>query len=121
LCLWQRIAILFLDSQNLVRRHLIPGDGGAFTEERWQTTLKEYRPHREWSDTLAAQFTTRLPDELRPAQEYDTLTELIHQVGWPGLMADDPNEPHRVLASLNLPLYLTTNKSVWDLHQTVVK
>jgi len=73
------------------------------------TTLKEYRPHREWLDTLAAQFTTRLPDELRPLEEYETLTELVHKVGWSGLVADDPNEPHRVLASLNLPLYLTTN------------
>ena len=73
------------------------------------TTLKEYRPHREWLDTLVSQFTARLPEELRPAEECDTLTELIQKAGWPKLAADDPNEPHRVLASLNLPLYLTTN------------
>ena len=30
-------------------------------------------------------------------------------MGWQDLVADDPNEVHRVLASLNLPLYLTTN------------
>jgi hypothetical protein len=73
------------------------------------TTLKEYRPHREWLDTLAADFVARLPEELRPTEEYETLTELIQKVGWAGLVADDPNEPHRVLASLKLPLYLTTN------------
>jgi hypothetical protein len=73
------------------------------------TTLKEYRPHREWLDTLASEFTVRLPEELRPPEECETLTDLIQKVGWPKLAADDPNEPHRVLASLNLPLYLTTN------------
>ena len=73
------------------------------------TTLKEYRPHREWLDTLASEFTARLPEELRPAEECETLTELIQKVGWSKLAADDPNEPHQVLASLNLPLYLTTN------------
>ena len=73
------------------------------------TTLKEYRPHREWLDTLMADFTARLPEDLRPADEYDSLTDLIQAAGWPSLAADDPNEPHRVLASLKLPLYLTTN------------
>ncbi len=73
------------------------------------TTLNMYVPHQEWLDTLKTQFTARLPDELRPAGDYDTLTELVEQVNWSELVADDPNEPHRVLASLNLPLYLTTN------------
>jgi hypothetical protein len=37
------------------------------------------------------------------------LTELIAAVGWQNLTSDDPNEVHNVLASLDLPLYLTTN------------
>jgi len=50
-----------------------------------------------------------VPEELRPQKELDTLTDLVHAVGWQKLVADDPNDVHRVLASLNLPLYVTTN------------
>ena len=73
------------------------------------TTLKEYRPHREWLDTLMADFSARLPEELRPKEKTKTLKDLVQKASWSELVADDPNEPHRVLASLNLPLYLTTN------------
>jgi hypothetical protein len=73
------------------------------------TTLKEYRPHREWLDTLMADLRARLPEELRPTEGFETLTDMVHKIGGANLIADDPNEPHRVLANLNLPLYLTTN------------
>jgi hypothetical protein len=48
------------------------------------------------------------PEDVRPAQLPATLTDLIAEVGWETL-GDDPNDPPRVLASLDLPLYLTTN------------
>ncbi|MCP4515669.1 MAG: hypothetical protein GY824_10630, partial [Delftia sp.] len=63
----------------------------------------------ELADTLQRMFRERLPEGLRPDEEFETLSELIAEVGWQTLTADDPNEPHRVLASLNLPLYLSTN------------
>ena len=72
-------------------------------------TLKEYHPHRQWLDILMNQFVNRLPEDLRPKQEYETLSELVQTIGFARLAADDPNEPHRVLASLKLPMYLTTN------------
>ncbi len=73
------------------------------------TGRKEYNARCEFLETLMAEFVTRLPEEMRPEKEYDTLTELIGAVGWKRLAADDPNETHRVLARLGLPLYLTTN------------
>ena len=66
-------------------------------------------PRYELLDTLMEEFTKRVPQGMRPEEEYDTLTDLISAIGWQDLTADNPNEPHRVLASLNLPLYLTTN------------
>ncbi len=63
----------------------------------------------ELADKLMREFSRRLPKGLRPDEEYDTLTDLIAAVGWQDLTADNPNEPHRILANLNLPLYLTTN------------
>jgi hypothetical protein len=73
------------------------------------TNQGEDFPRYELLDTLMAELTARLPEGLRPEGRYDTLTELIRAVGWQNLVADNPNEVHRVLASLNLPLYLTTN------------
>jgi hypothetical protein len=66
-------------------------------------------PRDEVLYTLMEMLTARLPEDLRPGNEPETLTELVRTVGWQSLVADDPNEVHRVLASLNLPLYLTTN------------
>ncbi len=66
-------------------------------------------PRYEILDTLQKQLHTRLPEELRPANPGKTLTELVRAVSWPQLAADDPNETHRILANLDLPLYLTTN------------
>lgn len=73
------------------------------------TGRKEYNARCEFLETLMAEFTTRLPEELRPEKEYDTLTELVSAVGWKHLAVDNPNETHQVLARLGLPLYLTTN------------
>jgi hypothetical protein len=73
------------------------------------TSQGEDFPRYELLDTLIADLTARLPEELRPDDEAETLTELLQTVGWQNLVADDPNEPHRVLADLDLPLYLTTN------------
>ncbi len=66
-------------------------------------------PRYELLDTLKAEFRRRLPEELRPEEEMETLVELVDVVGWENLTAGDPNEAHTVLARLDLPLYLTTN------------
>ncbi len=76
--------------------------------------------------TLAGQFRARLPEALHPRGRFKTLTALVRAVleqslppstpdetppapGWGRLSAGDPNEPHQVLARLDLPLYVTTN------------
>jgi len=66
-------------------------------------------PRYELLDTLKAEFLRRLPEELRPEGDLETLTELVQAAGWQNVVAGNPNEPHAVLAALNLPLYLTTN------------
>jgi len=66
-------------------------------------------PRFELLDKLMNEFKSRLPEELRSTQKFKTLTEMVQSVDWKTLAADDPNEVHRVTASLNLPLYLTTN------------
>lgn len=66
-------------------------------------------PRYELLDVLKRSFRERLPEEVRPSESYETLTELVEAVEWKDLVADDPNEIHKVLASLNLPLYLTIN------------
>ncbi|MBN1876695.1 MAG: CHAT domain-containing protein [Anaerolineae bacterium] len=66
-------------------------------------------PRQELAYILMDELIARLPEELRPTEEFATLTELIEAVGWQTLVADNPNEPHKVLAGLNLPLYLTSN------------
>ena len=63
----------------------------------------------EFLDTLSAELARRLPEGLRPADGAGTLTELVQSIGWPNLVAGNPNEAHQVLADLDLPLYLTTN------------
>ncbi len=66
-------------------------------------------PRSEIMELLKSEFRARLPEELRPAEEFFTLSEMVEAVGWQPLVEDDPNELHRVLADLDLPLYLTTN------------
>jgi hypothetical protein len=68
-------------------------------------------PRRQLLKTLKENLIERLPEELRPAEPHRglTLTQLIQAVGWQRLVEDNPNEVHRVLADLKLPLYLTTN------------
>ena len=56
----------------------------------------------------ARTFAGRVPEGLRPEGSLETLTDSIKSVGWENLVGD-PNEVHQVLASLDLPLYLTTN------------
>ncbi len=84
-------------------------------------------------ETLTQEFISRLPEELqekamaepeeddepssgrrsrrrrRSRSQQQTLLQRIEAVGWQNLTGDDPNEFHRVLASLELPLYMTTN------------
>jgi len=73
------------------------------------TNQGEDFPRYEFLDTVMTELAARLPEGLRPEEQHETLTGLIQAVGWQNLVADDPNQVHRVLASLNLPLYLTTN------------
>lgn len=84
-------------------------------------------------ETLTQEFISRLPEELqekamaepeeddepssgrrsrrrrRSRSQQQTLLQRIEAVGWQNLAGDDPNEFHSVLASLELPLYMTTN------------
>jgi hypothetical protein len=69
----------------------------------------EHFPIYELIDDLLAAFAEKVPTALRPADTFDTLSGLADAIGWQPLTAEDPNEVHRVLASLDLPLYLTTN------------
>ena len=73
------------------------------------SSLGEDFPRTELMDTLMKELYRRLPEELRPTKKVNSLTELVNAIGFQNLVADDPNEVHRVLAALNLPLYLTTN------------
>jgi len=79
------------------------------------TSLGVDFPRYEMVDVMKRELFKRLPEELRSeaglttGEEYDTLSELVEAVGWEKLTIDDPNDVHKVLASLNLPLYLTTS------------
>jgi hypothetical protein len=73
------------------------------------TTQGEGFPRCELLDALRANLALRLPQELQPADGAETLADLVQAVGWQNLVSDNPNEVHRVLADLDLPLYLTTN------------
>ncbi|MBN1875600.1 MAG: CHAT domain-containing protein [Anaerolineae bacterium] len=66
-------------------------------------------PRYELMYALQAMLRDRLPEELRPEDEFETVSEMIKAIGWQNLTAGDPNEVHNVLARLDLPLYLTTN------------
>ncbi len=77
---------------------------------RYMASLQgEDFPRYELLDTLMYELTERIPEGLLPEEEFETLSEMVEAVGWQDLTAENPNEPHRVLASLGLPLYLTTN------------
>ena len=88
----------FADKGNLPRvaQYLASSQGEDFARE-------------ELLDTMMRMFEDRLPEALLPEGDPYTLTELIEDVGWQDLTSDDPNQVHRVLAKLDLPLYLTTN------------
>jgi hypothetical protein len=72
------------------------------------TTQGEDFPRHELLDALMANLAARV-SELQPDGGAETLADLVQAVGWQNLISDNPNEAHRVLADLNLPLYLTTN------------
>ena len=103
------------DRENLahVAQYLDAISGNDYSQGRLQRLLRQ-------------EFKARLPEGLRPRGRAKTLTALVEKtlqqdlssdapeetplpVGWERLAAQDPNEPHRVLARLDLPLYLTTN------------
>lgn len=67
-------------------------------------------PRYELLDAMKQAFEERLPESIGLGLDrYDSLAELVEAVGWKELTVDDPNEVHKVLTSLDLPLYLTTN------------
>ncbi|MCX7682751.1 MAG: CHAT domain-containing protein [Anaerolineae bacterium] len=88
----------FADKSNLTRvaQYLASNQGADF-------------PRYELLDFLKRAFVHRLPEELRPTRVDNTLSGLIRAAGWHNLVASDPNDPYRVLASLDLPIYLTTD------------
>ncbi len=91
--------------------------GYPFSDKDTLTRVAQYMatiqgedfPRYELLETAMQMFIERLPEDLRPSGCHHTLTELVRDVGWQSLTADDPNDIHRVLASLDLPFYLTTN------------
>ncbi len=95
-----RHAYPFLTKQNIARvaQYLVSYHGEVF-------------PRRELLRVLKEEFVERLPEALRPEGRYErrSLTDLVRAVGWSALAEADPNEVHHVLASLDLPLYITTN------------
>ncbi len=84
------------DSLPRVARYMASSQGEDFPRDQLLVTLQD-------------ELRARLPEDLRPRKKIATLTQLIETVGWETLTAANPNEMHRVLASLNLPIYLTTN------------
>ncbi len=60
-------------------------------------------------EVLEKAFASKVPAPLREGLRYAGVTGLVNAIGWQTLTADRPNDVHKVLASLNLPLYLTTN------------
>ena len=88
-----------------------------FSDKHDMTRVLEYisvsqgedYPCYELLDTMKQMFNERLSEEMKADQEFDTLSELVDAIGWNELTTDDPNEVHKMLARLDLPLYLTTN------------
>ncbi len=101
-------------ARNLAERYGYPfanKENLARVTQYLATILGESVPCDRHLKMLREELYERLPKELQPEKKpkIKILTELIQKVGWQNLVADDPNEAHQVLASLNLPLYLTTN------------
>ena len=84
-------------------------DHPAMVAQYMASSMGQDFPRYELLDALKQSFRERLPDKLRPDESYETLTELAQAVEWEELVGGNPNEVHQVLASLNLPLYLTNN------------
>jgi hypothetical protein len=88
-----------------------------FTDKDMMARVSQYMasnqgedfPRYELLDTLKAELLRRLPEELRAEDDAETLTELVQAAEWENIAAGDPNDPHTILANLNLPLYITTN------------
>jgi hypothetical protein len=92
--------------------------GYPFSDKHNLTRVSQYMassagedfPRIELLSALQQSFVKRLPEEIRPKISANTtLSDLVRSVGWQELVAHTPNEVHRVLASLDLPLYLTIN------------
>jgi len=66
-------------------------------------------PRYELLEAMRTMFEQRVPEPLRAGRQYNDLAELVEMVGWQTLTTGSPHDVHAVLASLNLPLYLTTN------------
>jgi hypothetical protein len=65
-------------------------------------------PRSELADYLHQELLDRYAADLQPGAERASLDELLSAVG-AARQARDSAEPHRVLADLGFPLYLTTN------------
>jgi hypothetical protein len=73
------------------------------------TSQGETFPRAEWLEALKTGLVQRTPEALRPTRRQPTLTSYIQAAGWQNLVADNPNNVHKLLADFDLPLYLTTN------------
>ena len=91
--------------------------GYPFSDKTNPNSLAQYMaisqgedfPRYELLEALRQAFEGKVPAPLRDGRRYAGLSELVKSVGWQTLTADSPNDVHKILASLNLPLYLTTN------------
>ncbi len=102
-----------------VAQYLASSQGADFPRYESLSALKRWLADRlpeELQEQLCEQLMQQLrlrkkPDKIADlfANDSVTLSAVLKALGWSTLTADDPNEPHRVLASLNLPLYFTTN------------
>jgi hypothetical protein len=81
----------------------------AHVAQYMATSQGEGFPRDELLETLYEALLARLPEALRPERDPQTLSSLVQTVGWQNLVTGKPNEVHRALAALDLPLYLTTN------------
>ncbi len=107
----------WLPRRDLIARRWAEEHGYPFSDHDNLARVAQYMasiygldfPRQELLDELRKSFLRRLPASMRPDPPPRQLSELIAAVGWKALGGSAPNDVHRVLAELPLPLYLTTN------------
>lgn len=112
-----RARIQWLPDPTALARAWAAEYGYPFSDKSNPCSLAQYMaisqgedfPRYEMLEAVKKAFESKVPAPLREGLRYRDLTELVQAVGWQALTADSPNDIHKVLANLNLPLYVTTN------------